>query len=177
MSDIFSNIEQSQNFIKKILGKVPGFSGYIERSDRRASDKILRETIAEQYELQLQNISRLERDLISYGSIEYLDDLNAARLKVLRFAVKIKTASYGYSPFFDAVQVNQDELAKVYEYDLALLESVETLKRAIENVETSMGTDGLPAAIRNLISVAADGNTALELRDNVMRGGAEAVSQ
>jgi hypothetical protein len=173
MSDIYGSIEQSQNIIKKILGKVPGFNGYVERVNRRASDKILRETIAEGYEAQLQVISRLERDLISFGSIEYLDDLDAARLKVLRFAAKIKTASYGYSPFFDAVQVNEEELARVYQYDLQLLESTDALKRSVDNVESSIGTDGLPAAIRNLISVAEDSNTALELRDNILRGSAE----
>ncbi len=42
MSDIFDKVVGEQDFIKKLFAKVPGFKGYIERNDRRMSDKLLR---------------------------------------------------------------------------------------------------------------------------------------
>jgi hypothetical protein len=63
-------------------------------------------------------------------------------------------ASYGYTGLFDAVRINDAELTKLYEYDLALLESVDKLASAVDNVETSLGRTGLPAAIRNLVTLS-----------------------
>ncbi|NIP42173.1 MAG: hypothetical protein GWN00_11955, partial [Aliifodinibius sp.] len=68
----------------------------------------------------------------------YVDDLEKAAIKLRTFIDKIRTASYGYSGFFDAVRVDEEDLARVYEYDLSLLNMEEDVSRAIDNVEASM---------------------------------------
>ena len=48
MSDqIYEKVSSDMDPFKKILDKIPGFSGYVERQKRRDSDKLLRETIAD----------------------------------------------------------------------------------------------------------------------------------
>jgi hypothetical protein len=170
MSDIFGRVTADQDVIKKLLSKVPGFSGYIERQNRRASDKILREFIANHYEEQWKRISSVQRDLISQGGIEYIDDVEQASIKLRQFIDRVKTAAYGYAPFFDAVKVNEDELAAVYQYDAAMLAKEEDLSRAVDNLETSIGSDGLPAAIRNLVSVTQQCLDAFNKRGEIMKG-------
>ena len=103
MTDIFNIVSGDQDPIKKLIGKIPGFKGYVERGDRRMSDKILRETVAKEYEVQYQRISSLQRDLISNGGLAYIDDLESAAIKVRQFIDRIKTASYGYAGIFDAI--------------------------------------------------------------------------
>jgi hypothetical protein len=177
MSDLYDRVTGDQDFIQKILGKVPGFSGYIERANRRASDKLLRTVVSDRYSEQWQRISGLQRDLISQGEIRFVDDLEASALKLRQFIDRVKTASYGYSGFFDAVKVNQEELAQVYQYDLAMLNNVEEIKRAIDNVEAALGTDGLPAAIRHLTGIAQQAVEAFNRRSEVMLGGAGTAPQ
>ncbi|HEY9077468.1 MAG TPA: hypothetical protein VIO61_13130 [Anaerolineaceae bacterium] len=168
MSDILGRVVGEQNIFQKILGKIPGFSGYFDRANRRAADKLLRDTIANRFEEQWKRISGLQRDLISQGGIAYIDDLEVAALKLRQFIDRIRTASYGYAGFFDAVKVNKEELAAIYEHDYALLQSNDAVTRAVDNVERSIGTDGLPAAIRNLISVSQDCVTAFDRRAEVI---------
>jgi len=156
MGDLFQQVNDDQDVIKKLVGKIPGFKGYIERENRRASDKVLRELIAMRYEEQWKRVSALQRDLVREGELTLVGDLESAALKLRQFADRIKTAAYGYSSFFDAVKINEDELKALYDFDLSLLNSVEIITRAIENVETSIGGDGLPAAVRNLTSQAQD---------------------
>ena len=170
MSDIFNKVTADQDVIKKLLSKVPGFSGYINRENRRASDKILREFIANHYEEQWKRISSLQRDLISQGNIEYVDDVEQAALKLRQFIDRIKTAAYGYAPFFDAIKVNEDELTSVYQFDLAILTKGDDLSRAVDTLETSIGTDGLPASIRNLATVAQQCLDIFNKRSEVMKG-------
>jgi hypothetical protein len=171
MSDLFEQVTGDQDFFKKIASKIPGFKGYIERSNRRAADKLLRETVADRFEELWQRISSLQTDFISQGELIYVDDLEKAAIKIRTFIDKIRRASYGYSGFFDAAKVNEEELARVYEYDSAMFDLVDEVNRAIDNVEASMGTDGLPASIRNLVTQAQDCITVYNRRDEVMKQG------
>lgn len=171
MSDLFDRVTAQEDIFKKILSKVPGFSGYIERQNRRLSDKLLRETIANRFEEQWQRISAVQRDLISQGGLAYVDDLEGAAIKLRQFIDRLRTAAYGYSGFFDAVKINEAELASAYQYDYALLQLVDTVSHAIDNVEASLGTDGLPAAIRNLVAVARECVITFDHRNEVLMGG------
>jgi hypothetical protein len=177
MSDLYDKVTGYQDIFKKILGKVPGFSGYIERQNRRASDKLLREAVANHFEEQWQRISGLQRDLISQGGIAYVDEMEGAAVKLRQFIDRVRTASYGYSGLFDAIKINENELAQLYQYDLALLQSADELGRAVDNIETSIGSDGLPAAIRHLTGLAQQAVTAFNKRSEAMVGGVNPPSQ
>ena len=170
MSDILEKVTGDQDFFKKILAKIPGFKGYIERGDRRLSDKILREKIADEFETLYQRVSSLQRDLISEGQLQYIDDLEESALKLRQFIDRVRTASYGYAGVFDAIKIKQEELDQVYQYDYALLALSDEVSAAIDNVETSMGTEGLPAAIRHLTSVSQQCVDAFNKRSEVMKG-------
>ena len=170
MSDIFDKVTGDQDFIKKILAKVPGFKGYIERGDRRMSDKLLRDSVANEFETLYQRVSSLQRDLIMQGEIGYIDDLEAGALKLRQFIDRVRTASYGYAGIFDAIKIKQEELEQVYQYDQALLGLSDEVSSAIDNIETSIGTEGLDAAIRHLISVSQQCVNAFNKRSEVMKG-------
>ncbi len=171
MSDLFDRVTDDRDVFKKLLAKLPGFKGYFERQDRRASDKILREAIANRFEELWQRVSEMQRDLISQGQIEFIDDLEGAAIKLRQFIDRVRTAAYGYAGFFDPVKVREDELAQVYQFDLALLETSDLVDRAIGNVEASIGTDGLPAAIRNLRNASAQAVETFNRRSEVLIGG------
>ncbi len=171
MSDLFQQVTDDQDPIKKIMNKIPGFSGYIERQSRRDADKLLRETISQRFEELWQRISNLQQDLLSSGGLMYVDDLERAAIKLRTFADRIRTASYGHSSLFDAVKINEEELSQLYAYDTAMLDLVEQVGAAIDNVEASIGTDGLPAAIRNLINLARECINVFDKRREVILGG------
>jgi hypothetical protein len=158
------------DFVKKILNKLPGFGGYIERQKRRDSDKLIREYIFDRFRELEGRVSRLQRDFISQKEIKYVDDLEATAIKLRTFADRLRTAPRGYAGLFDAVKVNEEELTRLYEYDSALLGLVDEINHAIDNVESSVGTDGLPAAIRNLESKALQSVEAYDQRESVILG-------
>lgn len=167
---IYGKVTEDMDPFKKILNKVPGFSGYIERQKRRDSDKLIREYLFDQFRELEARVSRMQRDFISQGEIKYVDDLEATAIKLRTFADRIKTASRGYSGLFDAVNVNEEELTQIYEYDASLLDLVDGIAHAIDNVESSVGTDGLPASIRHLETKAAESVQAFNDRENVILG-------
>lgn len=171
MSDLFDRVTGHQDIFTKILAKIPGFSGYIEREDRRQADKILREAIADRYQEQWQRLSGLQREFIRQGQLQWVGDLEAAALKLRQLIDRVRTAAYGYSGFFAAIKINEQELSRMYEYDLALLTRHDEIVAAIDHVETSIGTDGLPAAIRNLTNRSQDAIEVFNRRSEAMIGG------
>ena len=89
-------------------------------------------------------------------------------MKMQTFIDKITVSSYGYSGFFDAVKINEEELSKLYEHDLAFLDLEDGISRAIDNVEASKDSDGMPAAVSHLVNLTRDLVTAFESRGQVL---------
>ena len=171
MSDqIYDKVDSDLDPFKRIASKIPGFGGYIERQKRRDSDKLLRETIADRFDQQYQRISSLQRDLISEGEIGYVDELEASAIKLRTFSDRLRRATRGYSGLFDAVKINEEELALLYQYDAQMLDLVDEVSRAIDNVEASIGSDGLPASIRHLKSVSQQCIDVYDRREEVILG-------
>ncbi len=171
MSDqIYDKVDSDLDPFKRIASKIPGFGGYIERQKRRDSDKLLRETIADRFDQQYQRISSLQRDLISEGEIGYVDDLEASAIKLRTFSDRVRRATRGYSGLFDAVKINEEELALLYQYDAQMLDLVDEVSRAIDNVEASIGSDGLPASIRHLNGVSQQCIDVYDRREEVIFG-------
>ena len=168
MADMIGKITDSRGLLEKIASKIPGFSGYMERQTRREADKMLRDTIANRYGEQMTRISNLQVQLVSSGGIEFVDDLQDSATRLQRFIDTVRTAAYGYAGLFDAVKVNEAELGKLYQFDLALLENVSKVAAAVDNVEASLGGDGMAAAIRHLSGVIGDSNTTFERRREVL---------
>jgi hypothetical protein len=170
MTDMFDKVTSEQDIIKKLFSKIPGFSGYIERENRRSSDKVIRDTIAKRFEEIWSRISGLQRDLVKSGDLKSVGDLESAAIKLRQFIDRVQKASYGYSGFFDAVKINEKELGLIYQYDLAMLDLADQVSKAADNVETSIGTDGLGAAIRNLVTLSDQCVQTYNKRSDVITG-------
>ena len=177
MSDLFEKVTSSQDIFKKILGTDPGIGGYIERENRRSADKLLRDTIAGKFEEVWKRISAVQKDLVNQGAIEFLDDMESSAIKYRQFIDRVRNASYGYSGLFDAIKINETELAQIYQYDYEMLILADEANQAVDNVETSIGSDGLPAAIRNLNYQATNAVKVFNHRAEIVLGSQDQPSQ
>jgi uncharacterized protein YoxC len=168
MADFFEHISDSKNALAKLVEKVPGLGDFIERNDRRAADKLLRETLAQRVEDQRRRVNDLQQQMMSGSGILFLDDMERAQTQLGTFVDSIRTASYGYAGLFDKVKVGEEELAKIYAYDNQLFENVQDIATAVDNIQSALdsGTD-LPAAVRELNSTARTAMDAFRRRSEV----------
>ncbi len=174
MTDLFQKVTNSQDVFKKLASHIPGFDGYVERQNRRAADKLLRETIADIFEGLWTHASSLQVDLLNNGKIAYVDDMERGAIQLRTFIDKIRTASYGYSGMLDAVKINEAELAQLYTFDEAFFTTADEIGRALDNIEASLHDEaGLPAAIRNLTTNATLATEAFKRRDEVFTSSGE----
>lgn len=154
MTDMFQNVSGQMDPFKKLASFIPGFNGYVERQNRRDADKLVRETVARRFTELWKRASNLQVDLVNTGKIEYVDDMEKAAIQLRTFIDKISTAARGYSGMFDAVKINEKELAALYDFDLAFFTLADQIASGLDNVEASLGDEtALPAAIRNVITL------------------------
>jgi hypothetical protein len=174
MNDMYQNVNEQMDPLTKLISMVPGFSGYVERENRRAADKLVRETVARRFEELWKRVSNVQADLVSAGKIEYVDDLEKAAIQIRTFTDKIRTAPRGYAGVFDAVKINQKELEQLYGFDLAFFDLATEIGRGIENVEASAADDAsLPAAIRNITTLARQAVETYNRRAEIVTGAAK----
>lgn len=168
MNDFFDKVLSDKDPLVKIIDEIPGFKGYIERQNRRDADKLLRDMIVTHFGELRARISDLQQEFSNAGELSYLDDLETAASKIQTFNDKMGHAAYGYSGFFDAVKINEEELLKIYQFDAGMLALEDEIGRAIDNVGSSVGSDGLPAAVRHLVALTRDLVTTYHRRDELI---------
>lgn len=171
MDNFFDTVKNQQDPFKKLMSYIPGFGGYVERQTRRDADKLLRDTVARRFEEQWKRTAQLQSDLVSAGMIQYVDDMEKAAVKLRTFIDKITTAPRGYSGLFDAVKINEKELEAIYQFDAAFFDLAGQVGSALDNVERSLADEAaLPAAIRNLTTLARLAVETYEKRSEVVTG-------
>jgi hypothetical protein len=171
MTDMYQNVSGQMDPFKKLASYIPGFSGYVERQNRRDADKLVRDTVARRFGELWTRTSNLQTDLVGAGKIQYVDDLEQAALQLRTFIDKITTASRGYAGLFDAVKINQKELEQLYNFDLAFFELGDQIGHALDNVEASLGDEAaLPAAIRNITALGRQAVETFNRRSEAFTG-------
>jgi hypothetical protein len=173
MSDLFETVKNAQDGLTKLISKIPGFKGYVERSSRRAADKLLRDQVALKYSELAARTSRLQVDMADAGQLDLLDDMEKVGRKLRTFTDRIKNASYGYSGFFDALKINEKELIQIYSFDAAFFDLADQINNGLDNVEAGIGGEGLKAAIRAVNTLARQVTETYDRRYQVISGLAE----
>lgn len=171
MTDLFEQIQGDRGRIESFIGKIPGYKGYKEKEMRREADSLLRQALARRLEEQWRRLPDIQKQLLSNAQIQWLDDVEGATMKLQTFIDRLKTATYGYAGFFDAVRVKEDELDQLYDFDMALGDQVDEIADAVDALASAaMSKEGIGEAVARLNSAAAAANETFNRRKDVITG-------
>ena len=169
LDDLTEKIQASQNKVEALAARIPGYAGYKAREQRREADKLLRLHIARQYEAQMTRLQDIQGRMVDAGQLDALFALERAVMRLQLLIDRIKTASYGYSGMFDAVKVDQTALDRLYDFDRAMLDSVEGLASRLDALDEAVGS-GAPAspAVNELLNELRALNDTFSTRQDVI---------
>jgi len=167
--DLREKVTEALGGLEQLAAKVPGYKGYKEKEMRREADKLLREQLARQFEEQRRRIPDLQKQLISSGQFGFLDDLESGVMKLQYLIDRLKTASYGYAGFFDAVKVKEEQLDALYDFDNALMDKVPRVAAGINQVSEALAAkEGVAETIADLVSTIQGINDTFSRRQDVI---------
>ena len=132
--------KRESNILDKIGRLIPGYTGYAIRDDKRNTDKITRELIANSI-LQSENLIVLhQKELLNNNEIQHAKEWETVRKPLNTLYSKIKHTTYGESSFFSENQLKEEELNSIYSFDLEITEITasiaKTVKEEINDIES-----------------------------------------
>ena len=156
--------------LEKITRIIPGIAGYQDREKRRDADRAVRARAAEEVARCRGQLSEAMNDLSRSGgfrNLRVIGNLERMATKLERTEDELRFAPSGYAGWFDRTGITLEDLERLYEYDLGLLNAARTLSDYIGDTDR-IGTDhdwtsGLDEALDNLRS-------AFEGRKRMMEG-------
>ena len=169
MGDILEKVKEGRTGLEKLTDFIPGWKGYQERQASRNADQVLRQVLAEKLADQRKRLDTAQKDMIKHGRIDLVDDIGSAVTQLQTFIDRIRTASYGYSGLFDAVKINEAELAQMYNFDVALVEFVERLDAANNRLRKAIPTgEGLDEIVRIVQDICREANSTFDQREHLI---------
>ncbi len=158
---------------ERIAAFIPGFRGYKEKEIRRESDRLIRNHLG----LKLTAVKTDLRDIFQkLADRRYLDvttDMDRLIAKMDRVTEKVNHASYGYTGFFDAVKVKEENLDRMIEFDNKLVDEVDDIECDVDAFKTALSsgdTKNLKDKIQALTDKLESFEDAFDKREEVILG-------
>jgi hypothetical protein len=172
MSDLYDQIVSQRGSFERLVARLPGFGGYVDKDARRQADRMLRDHIAELISQRIQRLTQIEKSLLDApGGMSYMSKTGSIKTKMQTYHDRIKAQAPGYAGFFDAIKIREAELEKLYSFDEAQASYADKFGEALESLAAAV-TSGDKSAIDQQITaldkLTIEANDALSLRNDVL---------
>jgi len=143
MADIRGIVTEDRGLLKKIQAFLPGYKKYRNCEDLRIADSLLRKELATSLEIFERNVSDAREDLARRMDLENLNIIGELFNRSHKITEMVRHAEQGYAPWISGdVRIEEEELEKLYDFDLSLLVEVEELKKASRMLSESTNGNG-----------------------------------
>jgi hypothetical protein len=168
MDNVLDKARGGQNALEKLVGAIPGFKGYQDKELRRDADQIQREYMATRLEQNKGVLNDIANAATRGGDLGAINDIETARKRLDKVVARLRFAQRGYAGFFDAVKVDEAMLARIYEFDLSLIQGVESILTVMRGAASAPSGPG--TAIHSMLAEIEALDLRLNDRESMLRG-------
>lgn len=153
------------DLLGSILRRLPGFRGYAQRDDQKASEELTREFVNSQILNAKSALDRVAKELADAGRIDELSPLDKLREALERARGQVDRPILGSSDLLGNA-VNEDALEDLYDLEASLMDQAESLASASEQLADAEKTDDVLA---DLTKRVAELHRLAELRQRALK--------
>jgi hypothetical protein len=156
-------------FLEKAIRLIPGYKGYKRKEERRDNDQLFRSMLIRR----LDNLRTVLREstagLKGPGALRSVSGFERVVKRLEKVRDEIRLADRGYRGWFDMHKVRENELDKLYEFDVGLVEDVEVLEKAIQGFTQKVGAEGdFDRAVQEVVDILQRFSEKLASRRDLM---------
>lgn len=173
MADIREKVKEDRGLLKKIELAIPGFRGYRKREDLRIADSLLRAQLADRLKNISTTIDQCRQDLVKRMELEYLEEVARLVNTIQKTENRVRHAEQGYTGVSADTRIEEDELNRLYEWDLQLLNDIDKIRAEVASLQNAvLGSDKgeLSSHLRSVGTVMQDFNMTFDKRLEVISG-------
>jgi hypothetical protein len=156
--------------IEAYFQRIPGYSGYRDKENRRDSDRRLRESIAGQLESIARRVERGGARLIAARQLDQAGGVEQLVRSLDHAANLVRTQSYGYGGIFSDRSIDERALNQLSLFDKGLALKVEQLDAQLSGIESAVSSGGnltetlgsAETAIRSIVDLISTRGEVLE---------------
>lgn len=150
--DIRQQVDANRGAMKKLELLIPGLRGYRSKEDIRVSDELLRNQVADKLDHVKDNLQQLRKQVVANNDLTNLTSVGSLIAQVQTLSGEVRHAAQGYAGWVAPIQVNEDKLNKLYDYDYSFVSAVFQLDQ-----ETSPGSLTYDSTAPNTVQTALGG--------------------
>jgi hypothetical protein len=172
-NDVYSDVKGQMRLSERIAAFIPGFRGYKEKELRRESDRLIRNHLYLKLSTAKTDLREISQKLADRRYFDVLTDMDRLLAKMDRVVEKVNHASYGYSGFFDAVKVREENLDRMIDFDNQLLESINALATEIDALKAELAngvTANLKTGLQNVTDKLESLEDTFDKREEIILG-------
>jgi len=172
MPDLRERVEDDRGLLKKIQLHIPGFAGYRRREDLRTADNLLRIQLADRIVKVKEKVEGARQELVRNYQVASLEPVGGLVFKLTELDGRVRHAEGGYSGISADIRVEEVELNKLYEFDLALFDGASALLAKADELKAAARkeADAVLAAVDDFRAVAESFEDTFERRMKVITG-------
>lgn len=121
--DIRQQVEANRGTAKKLELLIPGLRGYRTKEDIRVSDELLRNQVADKLDSVKSNLEGLRKQMVASGDFTNLTIVGSLISQIQQLSGEVRHSQQGYSGFAATIQIDQNKLNSLYDYDYAFVSS------------------------------------------------------
>ena len=179
-SDLYNQIVSQRGSFERLLARIPGFRGYLEKASRRTADTLLRNYMADQLKHRVQRFISIEQKILSLpDGLMQMSKTSVVKASLQHYRDRIAAAVPEFSGFAEAIKVDESGLDRLYSFDEAQIRYIDQLDSALDGLEgavdkarvpdeTGGETSGFDAELDALAQLIRDAQNAFDLRDQVL---------
>jgi len=122
--DIRQQVDDNRGIAKKLELLIPGLRGYRSKEDIRVSDSLLRNQVADRLDHVKDNLQQVRKQITMSNDLTNLTNVGSLMAQVQTLSGEVRHAAQGYSGWVAPIQINEDKLNKLYEYDYSFVSAV-----------------------------------------------------
>lgn len=169
--DIRQTVEANRGAVKKLQLLIPGLRGYRSKEDIRVSDELLRNQVADRLDKVKGNLDQIRKQMAAAGDFTNLTSVGSLISQVQALSGEVRHAAQGYAGFVAPVQVNEDKLNKLYDYDYTFVSTVFQLDDATSRLSyDSASPNSIQPALGGFAESVADIRQKWSLRIEAIEG-------
>jgi len=155
MADIRQRVEEDKGILKKIQSFIPGFRGYRRREDIRDADKMLRMQLAEKLGKQRTGLEECRGLLVQSGGFKEMDLIGGLISNFKRVEGLVAHAEMGYSGLVADINIKEDELDRLYEFDAAMLDHIVAISASVDSLKGSLMAADTATSHKDMMNIKA----------------------
>ncbi|MHB8567773.1 MAG: hypothetical protein ACYC7D_07195 [Nitrososphaerales archaeon] len=173
--DIRQQVDANRGTAKKLELLIPGLKGYRTKEDIRVSDELLRNQVANKLDQTKSNLENLRKQMVTGDDFTNLSSVGSLISQVQQLSGVVRHSQQGYSGFAATIQIDQNKLNSLYDYDYAFVSAAVSLLDATSSqklIYDSTSPNSVQSLLMGIQSTLADfkGKWAVRLEaiENIM---------